>query len=86
LFVQYKGKLAGIPVVTVDARNTSRTCNVCSHIDKANRKSQAEFVCLHCGHSENADLNASRNIRDRAVVKRPDLAASVDPGLRSRAS
>lgn len=81
-FVTYKATLAGIPVLTVDARNTSRMCNECGHIDKANRKSQAEFLCKHCGHSENADRNASRNIRDRATLRWPDLAASVDPRLK----
>ena len=58
-FVCYKAKLAGVPVVFVDARNTSRTCSACGHCEKGNRKSQAEFVCQHCGFSENADLNAS---------------------------
>jgi IS605 OrfB family transposase len=85
-FVGYKAKLAGIPVVFVDARNTSRTCSACGHCEKGNRKSQAEFACKHCGFSDNADRNAARNVRDRAVVKRPDLAASDDPGLESRAS
>jgi IS605 OrfB family transposase len=85
-FVCYKARLAAIPVVFVDARNTSRTCSACGHCEKANRKSQAEFACKHCGFSENADRNAARNVRDRAVVKRPDLVASDDPGLRNRAS
>src|SRR5262245_28774537 len=85
-FVIYKAGLAGIPVVIVDARNTSRTCSACGHCEKANRKSQAEFECRHCGHSENADLNAARKVRDRAIVKWLDLAAGDDPGLRSRAS
>jgi IS605 OrfB family transposase len=71
-FVGYKAKLAGIPVVFVDARNTSRTCNECGHCEKGNRKSQSEFACKHCGFSENADRNAARNVRDRAAVSRPD--------------
>jgi IS605 OrfB family transposase len=85
-FVAYKAKLAGVPVVFVDARNTSRTCSACGHCEKGNRKSQAEFACLHCGFSENADLNAARNVRDRANVKWLDLVAGEDPGLESRAS
>lgn len=85
-FIAYKAKLAGVPVVFVDARNTSRTCSVCGHCEKGNRKSQAEFACQHCGFSENADRNAARNIRDRANVKWLDLVASDDPGLESRAS
>lgn len=41
---------------------TSQTCNQCGHVDKKNRKSQAEFVCTACGHRENADVNAALNI------------------------
>lgn len=85
-FTEYKARLAGVFVVTVDARNTSRTCNACGHCEKGNRKSQSEFCCLRCGHSTNADVNAARNVRARAVVKRPDLAVNADPGLESRAS
>jgi putative transposase len=61
-FVEYKARLAGVPFVAVDPRNTSRTCSACGHWEKANRKSQAEFMCKQCGHSENADHNASTNI------------------------
>ena len=79
-FVEYKARLAGVAVVLVDPRNTSRTCNACGHCEKGNRKSQAEFVCKHCGHSTNADLNASRNIRDRAACKPASKLAIDDPG------
>jgi putative transposase len=74
-FVEYKARLAGVPLVTVDPRNTSRTCSACGHCEKANRKSQSEFVCKHCGHSQNADLNAARNIRARAACKPAPKAA-----------
>ena len=42
-FVQYKSELSGIPVVLVDPKYTSQKCHICGHIDKANRKSQADF-------------------------------------------
>jgi len=67
-FLVYKAKAAGIPLVSVDPRNTSRTCSVCGHYNKANRKSQAKFLCLQCGLDINADLNASRNIKARAEL------------------
>jgi putative transposase len=67
LFVEYKARREGIPVVTVDPRNTSRTCSSCGHCEKANRPDQATFRCRHCGHSEHADVNAARNIRAWAV-------------------
>jgi putative transposase len=72
-FIEYKAELAGVPVVPVDPRNTSRTCSACGHCDKKSRKSQAEFICVSCGFSEHADLNAARNIafRARASVNAP---------------
>lgn len=65
-FVCYKAEAAGVPVIFVDPRNTSRTCSACGHCDKANRKSQAQFLCLQCGLDANADANAALNIRARA--------------------
>jgi len=44
---------------------TSCECSSCGHIEKGNRLSQESFVCLKCGHSDNADLNASKVILKR---------------------
>ena len=65
-FVAYKSKLHGVQLFLVDPRNTSRTCSECGYCDKDNRKSQAEFLCLSCGHHDSADFNAAKNIRGRA--------------------
>ena len=65
-FVEYKSKRSGIPVVVVDARNTSRTCSSCGHCDKANRKSQSHFACTSCGFTLNADHNAALNVAFKA--------------------
>ena len=65
-FLGYKAEAAGIPLVSVDPRNTSRTCSKCGHCEKANRKSQAKFLCLFCGFEANADSNAAVNIGVRA--------------------
>jgi IS605 OrfB family transposase len=75
-FLSYKAELSGIPLYTVDPRNTSRTCWVCGHCEKANRKSQSEFVCQACGHAALADLNAARNI-SRAAQSCGLLSRSV---------
>jgi putative transposase len=69
--IAYKAQHSGIPVVLVDPRNTSRTCAACGYCDKANRRSQADFLCGSCGHAAPADHNAALNIRARAVVMRP---------------
>jgi putative transposase len=72
-FLSYKAALAGVPLHTVDPRNTSRTCSQCGHCEKANRKSQAAFVCQSCGYADNADRNAAKNI-SRASVMVPIVA------------
>lgn len=68
-FLKYKAILAGIPVFEIDPKNTSRECSICKHIDKKNRKTQSKFLCVNCGHTENADINASKNISSRGICQ-----------------
>ena len=68
-FLEYKCALAGVRLVTVDPRNTSRECSTCGHIDKRNRPNQSTFRCLACGHAEHADINAARVIAGRPACK-----------------
>lgn len=63
--LKQKAELAGVLVIEVPARNTSRRCHECGHTSPANRESQAVFVCVDCGHQAHADTNAARNIRER---------------------
>jgi IS605 OrfB family transposase len=70
-FIAYKAALAGVPVHAVDPRNTSRTCPNCGCIAKANRKTQASFVCTRCGLAGHADVIAAGNISGRAPVSVP---------------
>jgi putative transposase len=72
--ITYKAQLAGVPMVLIDPRNTSRECAACGHIDKANRKSQSSFLCVVCGFVSNADLNAAVIISRRAAVNRPNVS------------
>jgi putative transposase len=60
--LSYKAESAGRIVVTVDPRYTSQTCAECGRVEADNRVSQAVFLCLACGHSAHADVNAARNI------------------------
>ena len=75
-FIAYKAALAGVPVIYVNPAYTSQTCSRCGHCEKANRTSQAKFLCVSCGYSAHADLNAAVNIRarGRAAVIPPDAA------------
>lgn len=65
--IGYKARLAGVLVILVDPRNTSRICPICGCIDKRNRPDQETFSCTSCGYSANADTNAARNIASRAT-------------------
>ena len=49
-------------LMKVPAHHTSQKCNKCGSIDKDNRKTQAQFKCVSCEHSGNADINAALNI------------------------
>ncbi|HEY7022815.1 MAG TPA: transposase [Ktedonobacterales bacterium] len=73
-FIAYKAALAGVPVIFVNPAYTSQTCSHCGHCEKANRRTQAQFLCVSCGYSTHADLNAATNIARRAAVIPPDAA------------
>jgi IS605 OrfB family transposase len=70
-FIGYKAQQAGVRVVFIDPRNTSRTCPVCGCCDKRNRPDRAHFRCLSCGHTAMADTNAAVNIARVAAVNQP---------------
>jgi putative transposase len=78
-FLSYKAALAGVPLQVVDPAYTSRTCSVCGHCEKANRKSQASFECVQCGYRCNADVNAAINI-SRVVVMQPIVSSGSRSG------
>jgi putative transposase len=62
LMMQYKLDWNGGRLVLVDPKNTSRECPKCHHIDKENRKTQSECICIICCYKDNADFVASINI------------------------
>ena len=62
------GKKYGITISLTNAEYTSQQCSKCGYIHKDNRKTQEKFKCIHCGYEENADLNASINIKNRISV------------------
>lgn len=63
--IMYKAKEQGIEVIKVNPRYTSKRCNKCGNIHEDNRdckNNQAKFKCVVCGHEDNADINAAKNI------------------------
>jgi len=87
-FIEYKARLAGVRVVLVDPRNTSRTCPACGHVAKENRPDQSHFLCTSCGLAGLPDYFAAVEISRRGAVNRPycpDTGTSpVAPGQSPR--
>lgn len=50
----------------VNPAYTSQVCPVCGNIDKKNR-SHRMFLCTNCHHSDDADINAAKNIKNRII-------------------
>ena len=73
--MEHIGRKYDICVSTVHASYTSKMCPICGCIDDDNRKNQELFECVECGHSDNADHNASVNIINRvsSTVLRSNL-------------
>ena len=67
-----KAEDAGGCVVLVDPRHTSVTCDGCGHRHPEDRVSRDRWRWCACGHAEDADINAARNILNRAGSARHD--------------
>jgi len=67
--LQYKTEKFGCLLTTVPPQYTSQECSECHYTHADNRLSQALFKCQKCGHSENADINAAKNIRQKGLKK-----------------
>lgn len=51
-----------VEIIPINPRFTSQICSQCGNTRSENRKSQAVFACITCGHKANADINAAQNI------------------------
>ncbi len=65
--LEHKTSASGTKLVCVPAAYSSLECRNCGHIVKENRKSQAEFQCVKCGHEDHADIQAANTILARAT-------------------
>ena len=63
--LEYKLAWRGGILIAVPAHYTSQTCPCCGHVAKENRKTQAKFTCVDCGHEENADVVGAMNVLAR---------------------
>ncbi len=66
-YLSYKAESAGMKVMKVDARNTSKECSNCGNIREM-PLSVREYNCDKCGLQLDRDINASINILKRATL------------------
>jgi putative transposase len=80
--VEHIARKYDIAVSTVQASYTSKMCPICGCIEDENRPDQETFECVECGHKDNADFNAAKNIRNRVLVTvlRDKLLKQLDNG------
>ena len=80
--VEHIARKYDIAVSTVHSSYTSKMCPVCGCIEDENRPNQETFECIECGHKDNADFNAAKNIRNRVLVTvlRDNLLKKLDNG------
>lgn len=89
-FLEDKAESAGREVVRVDPRHTSQRCHECGTVDREFRRGP-RFCCTACGHTDDADVNAARNILARAepssanatgtaLLEKPSRSRHMNPG------
>lgn len=66
-FIGYKAALAGVPVIYIDPKETSKTCPRCGNVSRYNRKTQGWFRCVRCGYQSDADRVGALNITAKAL-------------------
>jgi len=76
LLLEYKMAWSGGILLSVPSHHTSETCPCIGQVAKENRLKEVEFLCVACGHADNADVVGAINISER--VQR--LLASAEEG------
>ncbi len=65
-WVEYFGKVFGVVSVAVPPHFTSQNCSNCGKIVKKSLSTRTH-VCPHCGHTQDRDHNAARNILKKGL-------------------
>jgi putative transposase len=77
--IREKAAWAVREVISVSASYSSQTCGRCRHVSSKSR-SRRRFVCVRCGFSTHADVNAALEIRRRAqLARRSELSRARTP-------
>ena len=65
----YKAEWAGRELAVVDPKFTSQRCSECG-VFSAEHRQRKRYDCAECGMTEDADINAARNILHKALAGR----------------
>ncbi|MCL6753001.1 transposase [Nostoc sp. CCCryo 231-06] len=65
-WVEYFGRVFGVATVAVPPHYTSQNCSNCGQTVKKTLSTRTH-VCPHCGHTQDRDWNAARNILEKAL-------------------
>ncbi len=64
--LEYLAVKSGKKIYRVNPQHTSQTCSKCGNVDKENRNGE-KFICTNCGHVDDANLQAARNVKAKAI-------------------
>ena len=67
--ITYKAEWAGRELAVVDPKFTSQRCSGCGVVSAEHRQ-RKRYDCAECGMTEDADINAARNILHKALAGR----------------
>lgn len=70
--LKYKAEDAGTQVTLVNPAYTSQMCNCCGHIQKMPLRIRT-YRCGACGHVDDRDVNAAKNIKSRGTTRLANL-------------
>ena len=65
-WIEYFGKVFGVVTVAVPPHYTSQDCSNCGKVVKKSLSTRTH-TCQHCGHTQDRDWNAARNILEKAL-------------------
>lgn len=66
--LEYKTALRGGKVIRIDPKYTSQKCSNCGYTSQDNRETQSKFICKSCNYTDNADINAAKNIKTAGMA------------------
>lgn len=64
--LEYLAAKSGKRLDKVNPQYTSKNCSKCSHVARYSRNGE-KFICTNCGHIDDANRQAARNVKTKAI-------------------